>query len=147
VVVDHDLQKAERTSFFKKSTAAMSGALMDYILAAADESGQDKTKPAGAKNLLSRTPDGWKAEMISLASESIQNKMPVTHWLMSWQKNQQPNHEQIKDAVDVFLERMGWQGIRSSWHGNCANQHLHIVVTRTNPDLSESHPAAPGFRH
>jgi hypothetical protein len=59
------LKKLKRTSF-KKPKAVMIGALVDYILAAADESGQEKTKYAGAKNLLGRTPDGWKAEMISL---------------------------------------------------------------------------------
>jgi hypothetical protein len=114
----------------------MIGALVDYILAAADESGQEKTKYAGAKNLLGRTPDGWKAEMISLASESIQSKMPVTHWIMSWQENEQPSHEQIEDVVDVFLERMDLAGhqVIYSLHGNSANMHLHIAVNRTNPD-------------
>jgi hypothetical protein len=129
------LKKLKRTSF-KKTKAVMIGALVDYILAVTDESGQEKTKYAGAKNLLGRTPDGWKAEMISLASESIQSKMPVTHWIMSWQENEQPNHEQIEDAVDVFLDRMGLAGhqVIYSLHGNSANVHLHIAVNRTNPD-------------
>jgi hypothetical protein len=129
------LKKLKRTSF-KKPKAIMIGALVDYILAVIDEGGNEKTKYAGAKNFLGRTPDGWKAEMISLASESIQSKMPVTHWIMSWQENEQPSHEQIEDAVDVFLERMGLAGhqVIYSLHGNSANLHLHIAVNRTNPD-------------
>jgi hypothetical protein len=129
------LKKLKRTSF-KKSKTVMIRALVDYILAATDEGGNEKTMYAGAKNLLGRTPDGWKAEMISLASESIQSKMPVTHWIMSWQENEQPSHEQIEDAVDVFLERMGLAGhqVIYSLHGNSANLHLHIAVNRTNPD-------------
>lgn len=31
--------------------------------------------------------------MISLAEESIQSNMPVTHWILSWQENEQPSHE------------------------------------------------------
>ncbi|MDR2056623.1 MAG: relaxase/mobilization nuclease domain-containing protein [Desulfovibrio sp.] len=129
------LKKLKRTSF-KKSKAVMIRTLVDYILAATDEGGNEKTKYAGAKNLLGRTPDGWKAEMVSLASESIQSKMPVTHWIMSWQENEQPSYEQIEDAVDVFLDRMGLAGhqVIYSLHGNSANLHLHIAVNRTNPD-------------
>jgi hypothetical protein len=129
------LKKLKRTSF-KKPKAVMIRTLVDYILAATDEGGQEKTKYAGAKNFLGRTPDGWKAEMVSLASESIQSKMPVTHWIMSWQENEQPSHERIEDAVDVFLERMGLAGhqVIYSLHGNSANLHLHIAVNRTNPD-------------
>ncbi|MDR2745647.1 MAG: relaxase/mobilization nuclease domain-containing protein, partial [Desulfovibrio sp.] len=74
--------------------------------------------------------------MIFLASESIQSKMPVTHWIMSWQENEQPSREQIEDAVDVFLDRMGLAGhqVIYSLHGNSANLHLHIAVNRMNPD-------------
>jgi hypothetical protein len=74
--------------------------------------------------------------MISLASESIQSKMPVRHWIMSLQETEQPSHEQIEDAVDVFLEHMGLAGhqIIYSLHGKSANVHLHIAVNRMNPD-------------
>ncbi|MDR3362165.1 MAG: relaxase/mobilization nuclease domain-containing protein, partial [Desulfovibrio sp.] len=52
-----------------------------------------------------------------------------------WQENEQPSHEQIEDAVDVFLERMGLAGhqVIYSLHGNSANVHLHIAVNRMNP--------------
>ena len=114
----------------------MISGLVDYIHAPTDENGAEKALYSGAKNFWGTTRAGRKAEMISLASESIQSKMPVTHWIMSWQENEQPSREQIEDAVDVFLERMGLVGhqVMYALHGNTANLHLHIVVNRTNPD-------------
>jgi len=85
--------------------------------------------------------------MISLASESIQSKMPVTHWIMSWQENEQPSHERIEEAVSVFLERMGLVGHQAiySLHGNTANLHLHIAVNRTHPDTLKVIQPHKGF--
>jgi hypothetical protein len=129
------LKKLKRTSFTKPK-ATMIGNLVDYILAAKDDSDREKTVYAAARNFFSQTPAGWKAEMTSLASESIQSKMPVTHWSLSWQENEQPSHEQIEDAVSIFLERMGLEGhqVIYALHGNTANLHLHIAVNRTHPD-------------
>ena len=80
------LKKLKRTSFTKPK-ATMIGNLVDYILAAKDYNDREKTVYAAARNFFSQTPVGWKAEMTSLASESIQSKMPVTHWSLSWQEN------------------------------------------------------------
>ena len=129
------LKKLKRTSF-KKPKAAMISGLLEYILAPTDESGAEKLVFSGAKNFWATTAAGRKAEMVSLASESMQSKMPVTHWIMSWQENEQPSREQVEEAVDVFLERMDLVGhqVVYAMHGNTANVHLHIVVNRTNPD-------------
>ena len=120
----------------------MIGNLVDYILAAKDDNDREKTVYAAARNFFSRTPAGWKAEMTSLASESIQSKMPVTHWSLSWQENEQPSHEQIEDAVSVFLERMGLEGhqVIYALHGNTANLHLHIAVKTPQHRVSISKP-------
>ena len=140
------LKKLKRTSFTKPK-ATMIGNLVDYILAAKDDNDKEKTVYAAARNFFSRTPAGWKAEITSLASESIQSKMPVTHWSLSWQENEQPSHEQIEDAVSVFLERMGLEGhqVIYALHGNTANLHLHIAVNRTNPDTLKVIQPHKGF--
>jgi hypothetical protein len=140
------LKKLKRTSFTKPK-ATMIGNLVDYILAAKDDSEREKTVYAAARNFLSRTPAGWKAEMTSLASESIQSKMPVTHWSLSWQENEQPSHERIEEAVTVFLERMGLEGhqVIYALHGNTANPHLHIAVNRTHPDTLKVIQPHKGF--
>lgn len=33
--------------------------------------------------------------------------MPVMHWILSWQENEQPTREQVDEAVNIFLWGMG----------------------------------------
>jgi hypothetical protein len=129
------LKKLKRTSFVKPKAVMISN-LLDYILTGRDEDGERKRVYAFGVNFLSKTTAGWKAEMISLASESVQSKMPVAHWVMSWQENEQPTQKQVIEATNIFLQRMGLEGHQTviSLHGNTANLHLHIAVNRTNPE-------------
>ncbi|MDL2267286.1 relaxase/mobilization nuclease domain-containing protein [Desulfovibrio sp. OttesenSCG-928-G15] len=140
------LKKLKRTSF-KKHKAVMIAGLVEYILAPEDEKGGEKTLWSGARNFLAHTPVGRKAEMVSLASESVQSKMPVAHWMLSWQENEQPSQEQLEEAVDVFLERMGLEGhqVIYALHGNTANLHLHIAVNRTHPIMHKVIQPHRGF--
>jgi len=129
------LKKMKRRCF-KKPKAVMIGGLLDYILQPVDDREIDKLAYYGAKNFITETPESQKAEMISLAYESLRSPMPVTHWIMSWQENELPSREQIDEAVDVFLEKMGLEGhqVVYALHKNSAHHHVHIVVNRTHPD-------------
>ncbi|WP_022657077.1 relaxase/mobilization nuclease domain-containing protein [uncultured Desulfovibrio sp.] len=73
--------------------------------------------------------------MISLAEESIQSRMPVTHWILSWQESEQPTREQADEAVRLFLRGMGLAEHQTLYalHKNTGNYHMHIVVNRTHP--------------
>lgn len=99
--------------------------------------------------------------MISLAEESIQSKMPVTHWILSWQENEQPSREQADEAVSLFLRGMGLAEHQTFYalHKNTGNYHLHIVVNRTHPytqkviqphkgfDINEAHKIVAEIEH
>lgn len=128
------IKKLKRTSF-KKSKSVMIGGLVDYILAGHDDRGKDKLAYAGSRNFLTTTVAAQKKEMISLAEESIQSKMPVTHWILSWQENEQPSREQVDEAVSLFLRGMGLAEHQTIYalHKNTGNYHLHIAVNRTHP--------------
>ena len=128
------VKKLKRTNF-KKSKSTMIGGLVDYILAEHDDNGKDKLAYAGSKNFLTTTVAAQKREMISLAEESIQSKMPVTHWILSWQENEQPSREQVDEAVSLFLRGMGLAEHQTIYalHKNTGNYHLHIAVNRTHP--------------
>lgn len=128
------LKKLKRTNL-SKTKAAMIGGLVAYILARKDEDGKQKRLYAYGMNFLTTTTAAWKQEMIALAEESIQSRMPVSHWAMSWQENEIPGREQVREAVDIFLERMGLKGHQAiiAAHGNTGNFHIHIVVNRTHP--------------
>lgn len=87
--------------------------------------------------------------------------MPIAHWVMSWQENELPSHEQIDEAAHIFLERMGLQEHQAFYtlHGNTGNYHVHIAVNRTNPytmktvqphrgfDIEEGHRIAALITH
>lgn len=128
------VKKLKRKSF-RKPKAIMIGDLVDYIFASKDEHGEAKLLYGVGRNFLTGTLKAQKREMISLAQESVQSKMPVTHWMLSWQENEFPSQEQIDEAVQIFLERMGLGEHQVFYvlHGNTRNYHVHIVVNRTHP--------------
>lgn len=154
------VKKLKRTSF-KKSKSVMIGGLVDYILAEHDDRGKDKLAYAGSRNFLTTTVAAQKREMISLAEESIQSKMPVTHWILSWQENEQPTREQVDEAVSLFIRGMGLAEHQTVYalHKNTGNYHLHIVVNRTHPytqkviqphrgfDINEAHKIVAEIEH
>ena len=154
------VKKLKRTSL-KKSKAVMIGGLVDYILAEHDDRGKDKLAYAGSRNFLTTTVAAQKREMISLAEESIQSRMPVTHWILSWQENEQPTPEQVDEAVSLFLRGMGLAEHQTFYalHKNTGNCHLHIVVNRTHPytqkviqphrgfDINEAHKIVAEIEH
>ncbi|WP_165068124.1 relaxase/mobilization nuclease domain-containing protein [Desulfovibrio sp. ZJ200] len=128
------LKKLKRTNFCK-TKAAMIGGLVDYILAKQDEDGNQKFLYGMGFNFLTSGTKNWKWEMISLAEESVQSKMPVAHWVMSWPEDELPSREQVIEATRIFLERMGLAEHQTiiAAHQNTGNFHVHIVVNRTHP--------------
>ena len=127
--------KKFRRGNFQKTKAVMIGGLVDYVLAHKDEEGNRKQLYAFGMNFLTGTTEAWKREMIALAEESTRSRMPVSHWAMSWQENEMPDYEQVLEAVNIFLERMGLKGHQTlvAAHVNTGNFHIHIVVNRTHP--------------
>ena len=127
--------KKFRRGNFQKTKAAMIGGLVDYVLAHKDEEGNRKRLYCFGMNFLTGTTEAWKREMIALAGESTRSRMPVSHWAMSWQENEMPDYEQVLEAVNIFLERMGLKEHQTlvAAHVNTGNFHIHIVVNRTHP--------------
>jgi hypothetical protein len=99
-----------------------------------ENSKKEKLIYSGSKNFFTDSSQSQINEMTALAAVTKHSKVPIQHWIISWQENEQPSHEQIEDAFDVFLDRMGLAGhqVIYSLHGNSANP-LHIAVNRTNP--------------
>mgnify|MGYP005972132603 CR=1 FL=1 len=129
------LKKFKRTNL-SRTKRAMIGGLVDYVLAEKDENGQQKCAWHFSENFIAATKNGQKAEMIALAEESIKSKMPVAHWMMSWNENEIPDEAQIRQAADMFLKGMGLEGhqVVVALHTNTQNVHAHIVVNRVHPD-------------
>ena len=136
-----------------KPKAWQIGDLVDYIRYPHNTNAYEKIAHAGSRNFLSGTHTGQKIEMISLSQESVHSKMPVSHWVFSWQEHEQLTRAQVDELVDIFLERMGWATIKrcTDCNYNTENYHVHIAVNRMHPltlkvvqphkgfDLEEAH--------
>ena len=136
----------KRTNF-SKSKAVMISELADYIFATHDDQGREKLAHFGALNFLTTTRSAQKNEMIALAEESIQSKMPVAHWVLSWQDEEQPTPEKVDFAVQYFLQLMEWKEHQAFYavHKNTSNIHVHILVNRVHPDTQKVHRPNRGF--
>ena len=121
--------------------------LVDYIFATHDDQGKEKLAHAGVLNFLTSTRAAQKNEMISLAEESIQSKMPIAHWVLSWQDTEQPTPEKVDFAVRYFLQLMEWKKHQAFYavHKNTSNLHVHILVNRVHPDTLKVHRPNRGF--
>ena len=123
----------------EKPKAWQIGDLIDYIRFPHNKKPQEKIEYAGGRNFLSSTHVGQKTEMIALARESAHSRMPVQHWIFSWQEGEQPSREQVEEVVNIFLEKMGLDGHQTVYglHYDTDNYHLHIAVNRMNPETGK----------
>ena len=139
--------KKMKRSNFSKSKAVMISELVDYIFATHDDHGKEKLAHSGTLNFLTTTRAAQKNEMIALAEESIQCKMPVAHWVLSWKDGEQPTPEKVDFAVQYFLQLMEWKEHQAFYavHKNTSNLHIHIVVNRVHPDTLKVHRPNRGF--
>ena len=139
--------KKMKRSNFSKSKAVMISELVDYIFATHDDHGKEKLAHSGTLNFLTTTRAAQKNEMIALAEESVQSKMPVTHWVLSWKDGEQPTPEKVDFAVQYFLQLMEWKEHQAFYavHKNTSNLHIHIVVNRVHPDTLKVHRPNRGF--
>ena len=130
-----------------KPKAWQIGDLLDYIRHPHNRNPQEKIEYAGGRNFISGTHNGQKLEMISLARESAHSKMPVTHWIFSWQEGEQSTREQVEELVNIFLERMELTGHQAVYglHHDTDNYHLHIAVNRMNAETGKVVQPHKGF--
>ena len=118
-----------------KTKARQIADLVDYIRCPQGMNPAEKIEHSGGLNFLSRTHTGQRLEMISLATETVHSKMPVSHFVFSWREYEQPTAEQVDELVDIFLQEMGLEGCQTVYglHWNTENYHVHIAVNRMHP--------------
>jgi hypothetical protein len=109
--------------------------LVDYIRQPHNTNPAEKIEHSGGLNLLTGTHGSQKKEMITLATETVHSKMPVSHFVFSWRENEQPTAAQVDELVDIFLREMGLEGCQTvyGFHWNTENYHVHIAVNRMHP--------------
>ncbi|MCL2123715.1 MAG: relaxase/mobilization nuclease domain-containing protein [Desulfovibrionaceae bacterium] len=135
---------------YKKTTKPKSwqiGDLVDYIRSPRDSNPLEKIEHSGSREFFSTNHVGQKKEMIGLAEDSVHSKMPVSHWIFSWQENEQPTPDQVEELVDIFLERMELSGHQTMYglHYNTENYHVHIAVNRMSRETGKVVQPHKGF--
>jgi hypothetical protein len=118
-----------------KTKARQIADLVDYIRQPQGINPAEKIEHSGGRNFLSGNHASQRMEMISLATETVHSKMPVSHYVFSWREHEQPTAEQVDDLVDIFLREMGLEGCQTVYglHWNTENYHVHIAVNRMHP--------------
>ncbi|MDR1510805.1 MAG: relaxase/mobilization nuclease domain-containing protein [Synergistaceae bacterium] len=114
--------------------------------------GKSKGQPPGEKidytgcvNLAS--VETATIEMESLAFLNKRCKDPVMHLLLSWMENETPSVEQVKEAVRLTLDELNLSRCQAvySLHQNTDNMHLHICVSRIDPETRKTITPAGGW--
>ena len=122
---------------------------------------REKCIYSGARGFVTTSLAGRKAEMLSLARQSVHSKDPLSHYVLSWRQGEQPTPAQIEEAVDVFLDELGLSGHQTIYglHVDTDNVHLHMMINRAHPqtlkvidpnqgfDLEAAHRAIARIEH
>lgn len=108
--------------------------LLEYILSPGD--GSEKCTHWGANGFITDAQSSIIAEMIALSEDAVRSKDTVNHYILSWQDDEQPSHEQVDESVSVFLSEMGLDEHQTVYalHTDTHNFHVHIAVNRVHPD-------------
>ncbi len=126
-------------------SARVSG-LVKYVREPHHENKLEKCIYQGERNFMFGA-DNAIEEMTALAEEAKRSADPIAHYVLSWQEGERPTPEQIEQAVDIFLSRMGLIDHQCIYglHNDTDNMHLHIVVNRVHPDTLQVTRINRGF--
>jgi hypothetical protein len=122
--------------------------LNDYITGKSrrrlEEAGE-KIAFTGCLNLMS--VDTATLQMNSLAFQNKRCADPVMHLLLSWRENENPTHEQAVEAVNIALGELNLSQCQAVYalHQNTDNMHLHICVSRIDPETAKAITPAGGW--
>jgi hypothetical protein len=135
--------KSSRT----KSKASSIRHLADYIRQPTQVKPTEKILYSGGHGFVCADHESQKAEMIALASEAVRSKNPVNHYVLSWREGEQPNFEQVEEAVSIFMEELGLEGhqVIFGLHKDTDNLHLHLAVNRVHPETHKVIEINRGF--
>lgn len=101
------------------------------------------------RNCANTDPNLALVEMWKTADDQMHLKMaagqtlggrktqdPVKTISLSWHPSEMPTHEQMIDAADSYLTKMGWSEHQAVYigHDDTKHPHMHIVLNRVHPE-------------
>ena len=134
-------------SFKTRNKSASIRSLADYIREPQNRNPAEKVLYANGRGFFGESHAAQREEMVSLASEAVRSKNPVNHYILSWPEGEQPNPEQVEEAVSIFMEELGVQDHQAIYglHKDTDNLHLHIVLNRVHPETLKVIEINKGF--
>ena len=132
--------KKVRREIVDKPKTWQIGDLVDYIRLPHNKNPQEKVAHAGSRNFLTSTHNGQKMEMIALAEESVHSKMPVQHWIFSWQEGEQPTREQADEAAHARERKLqeAMLGIKKRYGKNAILKGMNLEDGATAKERNQT---------
>ena len=138
----------------KKETRTISG-LIKYIVNS-KKTIPDLGKKASIKkfnlpSLNTKDTIGW---IKSTARQLPTAKKPMEHIILSWKEFERPSEDEMFKAVEMFLEKMGWdknEAVAAIHYDKLEESglHLHIAVNKVvyDPVKNKIRSINPSFKH
>lgn len=107
----------------------------------------EKLLYSGALNFFAGTFSGKQVEMLSVAEGAARSADPINHYVLSWKEGELPREDQIKEALEIFIKELGALGLHLIYgvHQDTQNVHLHIAISRVDPDNGKVRELQKGF--
>lgn len=109
--------------------------LVAYMASQGLSDGPERLIHIGARNFVSVDLEGQRAEMMAVAQAAVRTTNPIDHWLLSWREGEIPTAQQVDEAVELFVDRLGMANHQVIYavHGDTHNRHCHIALNRYDP--------------
>lgn len=106
----------------------------------------EKLLGQGSVNLTGDTFEEWQHEMAALLHRDTTPGSPTDHWVLSWRETDDPQVDEVENAVAVFLFSQRLEQCPAVWgfHGDTDNPHVHIMVLRLDPVTAKRQQAGQG---
>ena len=101
---------------------------------------KDKGEVLATYNLPRGTVAAMSQRMEMVAGQAPRVKKPCYHLKVSWHADDKPTQAQMREAAQVYLERLGLTDHQAivAMHTDQAHPHIHIVVNRVHPETKRA---------
>ncbi|MHB8267431.1 relaxase/mobilization nuclease domain-containing protein [Bradyrhizobium sp.] len=82
----------------------------------------------------------WLKQQAGVGSGGRPLKHPVRHFSLNWHPSESPSRAQMIEAVERFMEHMGWQGHQAILFNHIDKQHphVHVMLNAVHPETGRA---------
>jgi len=119
--------------------------LLNYIEKPEVKNQQEKCVYLGKLNF--EFEDHHHTEMAAIADMGVRSNDPISHYVLSWKRGENPTNAQVDESVKILLKELHCHENQCVYalHKNTDNTHLHVAMNRVHPDTHKVIKPAGGF--